>query len=235
MDARPEHLLKQARERFDAGDPHGAIHLLRDLIATGEAYADAYNLLGLSHAMVGQPEEALGYFDLALNLNPRYVDALLNRAVVLNELGRSEEAAEAFARAQELGATDHTGFPAPVASRLANLHADLAEAYLEAGGRAQALHQLEAAVALRPTFADLRYRLARLLLEGGQTERARAELETILGMRPRFTQARAALGMACYLLKDLAAARAHWEQCRVEAPNDPKVGAYLALLSRVGG
>ena len=59
MDARPDHLLKSARERFDAGDPYGAIHLLTELIASGQAFADAHNLYGLCHAVVGKQEEAL--------------------------------------------------------------------------------------------------------------------------------------------------------------------------------
>src|SRR5262245_34076075 len=118
MDARPDHLVRTARERLDAGDAYGAIHLLRELIASGQAFADAHNLMGLAHAMVGQRKEAMAEFDTALTLNPRYVDAQLNRAVTLSDMGEGEEAAKAFAEAQKLGAVDHTGFSAPAASQL---------------------------------------------------------------------------------------------------------------------
>ena len=235
MDARPDHLVKSARERLDAGDAYGAIHLLRELVATGQAYADAHNLLGLAQAMVGQRDEALAEFDLALKLNPRYVDAQLNRAVTLSDLGRGDEAAKAFAEAQTLGAVDHTGFPAPAASQLANLHAALADAYLEAGGRSQAIQQLEAAAALRPEFVDLRYRLARLYLDEGRLEPARDELQAIAARRPAFVDAHVSLGMACYLMKDLAGSRESWTEARRLAPNDVRVSAYLSLLARVGG
>ncbi len=235
MDTRPDVLMKNARERFDAGDPHAAILLLTELVRSGEAYADAFNLLGLAYAMVGRREEAVAEFDRSLALNPRYVDAHLNRAITLSDLGRSDEAAEAFRSAQDLGAVDHTGLPAPAASRLANLHAELAEAYIEAGGRTEAIVQLEKAVALRPEFTDLRYRLARLYMEEGRVERARLELEGMVAMRPKFTDAWVALGMARYLLKDLAGARAAWEQGASLAPKDARLGAYLALLGRVGG
>lgn len=235
MDARPDHLVKNARERIDAGDAYGAIHLLRELVATGQAYADAHNLLGLAHAMVGQRAEALEQFDVALQLNPRYVDAQLNRAVTLSDLGRVDEATAAFAEAQTLGAVDHTGFSAPAASQLANLHATLADAYLEAGGRAQAIQQLEAAAALRPEFVDLRYRLARLYLDDGRLEPARDELQAAIERRPRFVDAHVSLGMARYLLKDTAGAREAWEEARRLAPSDVRVAAYLALLQRVGG
>jgi tetratricopeptide (TPR) repeat protein len=235
MEARPDHLVQNARERFDAGDAHGAIHILSELTASGQAFADAYNLLGLSLAMVGRREDALEQFDHALRLNARYVDAHLNRAIVLSDMGRSEEAQAAFAAAQSLGGVDHTGFPAPVASQLANLHADLAEAYVEAGGTKQAIAQLEAAAALRPQFVDLRYRLARLYLEEGRTERARLELEGVVAQRPGFADAWVAMGMARYLGRDVRGARSAWEEAKRLAPGDLRTGPYLSLLSRVEG
>jgi tetratricopeptide (TPR) repeat protein len=235
MDARPDHLLSLARERLDAGDPHGSVHALTELIATGQAFADAYNLLGTAYAMVDRREDALAEFDRALKLNPHYVDALLNRAITLSDLGRDDEAAEAFRAAQKLGAVDDTGFPAPVASRLANLHAELAEAYIEAGGTAQAIEQLEAATGLRPSFVDLRYRLARLYLEAGRAERARLELEGVVAQRSTFADAWLALGMARYLLKDTHGAKAAWQEAKKLAPQDPRIGPYLSLLARVGG
>jgi tetratricopeptide (TPR) repeat protein len=205
------------------------------VIASGRAFADARNLLGLALAMVGKREEALAEFDLALSLNPRYVEAHLNRALTLNELGRYDEAAAAFQSAQELGRVDHTGFSAPVASRLANMQADLAEAYLEAGGVDEAITLYEGAVDLRPEFLDLRFRLGRVCLDNGSFERARREFQSIVERQPKFPGARAMLGMACYLTKDIPAARSAWEACQRENPDDPRIRAYLSLLSRVGG
>jgi len=235
MDATTSHLVARAKERFDAGDPYGAIHLLQEAMRSGRAFADAHNLLGLAYSAVGRREDAVAEFDHALRLNPRYVDAHLNRAVMLNELGRYDDAVAAFAAAQGLGAVDHTGFAAPVASQLANLHAELGEAYVEAGGLAEAIEQYARAARLRPEYVDLRYRLARLRLDAGDAGQAGAELREILELRPTFFDARAALGMACHLAGDAAGAREAWERCRVERPDEPRIGAYLALLERVSG
>ncbi len=234
MDARPDRLVARARDRLDAGDPYGAIHLLREVIASGRAFADAHHLLGLAYSLVGQLEPALEEFDRALVLNPRYVDAHLNRAVTLNDLGRYDDASGAIVAAQALGAVDHTGVSAPAASRLANMHAELGEAYVEAGGIAQAIRQFEAAVELRPEFLDLRYRLARLRLAEGDAAGARKDLETIVAARPGYQAALSSLGMAAYLCGDREAARTAWEACRAKAPDDPRVKAYLSLLERAG-
>src|SRR5437660_8455830 len=86
MDVSPEHLVDQARERFQLQDYYGAIHLLEEVLATGRAFADAHHLLGLSYSLVGQPDNALAQFDRALQLNPRYVEALIHTGIVLNEL-----------------------------------------------------------------------------------------------------------------------------------------------------
>lgn len=232
MDVSAEHLVEQARERFQLQDYYGAIHLLEEVVAAGRAFADAHHLLGLSYSLVGQQEQALAQLDRALTLNAHYVEALVHRAIVLNELGRETEADAAFRRAAQVGGEPRQGFPAHVASKLANQHARLGDAYLEAGGLAQAIDQYHAALALGPAFHDLRYKLGRMLLEAGRALDAREHFEIIVRARPTYLDAAAMLGLACYLAGDGLAARAVWEDCRERRPEDPRVEAYLAMLSR---
>lgn len=232
MDVSPEHLVEQARERFQLQDYYGAIHLLEEVVAAGRAFADAHHLLGLSYSLVGQPEHALTQFDRALQLNPRYVEALIHRGLVLNDLNREEEGGASLRRASQIAGELRHGFPANVAARLANQHAALADAYAEAGALPEAIGQYQDALALGPTFHDLRYKLGRLLLEGGRALEAREQFEIIVRERPAYLDAAAMLGLACYLAGDGLAARAVWESCRERRPEDPRVEAYLAMLDR---
>ena len=62
MDVSPEHLVGQARERFQLHDYYGAIHLLEEVLASGRAFADAHHLLGLSYSLAGQNDKALQMF-----------------------------------------------------------------------------------------------------------------------------------------------------------------------------
>jgi tetratricopeptide (TPR) repeat protein len=41
--------------------------------------------------MLSRPEESLAHFDAALQYNPAYAEAHLNRGIILNDLGRHEE------------------------------------------------------------------------------------------------------------------------------------------------
>src|SRR3989440_831337 len=232
MDVSPERLVEQANERFQLQDYYGAIHLLEEVIATGRAFADAHHLLGLSYSLAGQPDKALEQLDRALALNPNYIEALIHRALVLNELGREEEANAVLRRAKQIGSERRAGLPGHMAAKLANQHAALGQAYLEAGGLNEALAQYEAALALGPAFHDLRYKLGRLLLEAGRALEAHEHFQTIVRERPAYLDAAAMLGLACYLAGDGLAARAGWEQLKARRPEDPRVEAYLALLSR---
>lgn len=233
MDVSPEHLVEQARERFQLQDYYGAIHLLEEVVATGRAFADAHHLLGLSYSLVGQPDQSLAQFDRALQLNPRYVEALIHRGLVLNEMGREEEATASLRRASQIGSETRQGFPTHVASKLANQHAALGDAYAEAGGLAEAIAQYRAALTLGPGFQDLRYKLGRLLLEAGRALDAREQFEIIVRERPNYLDAAAMLGLACYLAGDGLAAREVWRTCRERRPEDPRVEAYLAMIDRL--
>jgi tetratricopeptide (TPR) repeat protein len=232
MDASPEHLVNQARERFQLGDYYGTIHLIEDVVATGRAFADAHHLLGLSYSLVGQYEKALEELDEALELNPRYVEALVHKALVLNQLGREDEADAALRRAGQLGSDTQRGFAGHVAAKLANHHAGLGDAYVEAGGLAEGILQYQAALALGPGFHDLRYKLGRLLLEAGRVLEAREQFEVIVRDRPNFLDAAAMLGLACYLGGDGLTARRVWVDLRDRRPEDPRVEAYLGMLER---
>ena len=228
----PERNVREARERFALQDYYGAVNLLEDVLATGRAFADAHHLMGLCRSLLDQPTQALAAFDTAVTLNPRYVEAHIHRGLVLNQLGRSSEAEEAFRRAAALEGPRTGRFSPHVAARLANQHAALGEAYAEAGALADAVEQYKRAVEMGPAFVDLRYRLARLMLDAGNPLGAREELERVLQARPGFIEAQGSLGLAHYLGGDAAEARRVWQEALERQPENSRVEAYLAMMDR---
>jgi tetratricopeptide (TPR) repeat protein len=225
-------LVARARDRFAVRDYHGAVLLLQEAVVEGLAYADAFNLLGLALALVGRQEDALAAFDRALALNSRYVEAHLNRAVLLNELGRTAEARDAFTQAEALGKPDESGFPAMVANRLANAHASLANEYRAAGALEEAINQYHRALELRPGFADIRLALARALLERGRFEEATSALDLVLQARPQWLDAMLLRGLSAYLQGDLNGAEAVWSRAAERHPEEPRVEIYRAMVAR---
>jgi len=228
----PSDVLAHARERFAARDYHGVVFLLGDGDEVGASYPDALNLLGLSFALLGRRDEALSAFGRALDRNPRYIEALLNRAVVLGECGRVEEAQADFAQAEALGRPDATGFPVVVANRLANSHAALGDEYRAAGALADAISQYRRALELRPGYADIRLALGRALLEQRDYAAAAEELDAAARLRDGWLDALLLRGLAAYLQGDLAAARTIWERASERHPEEPRLEIYRAMLDR---
>jgi tetratricopeptide (TPR) repeat protein len=227
-----DHLLARARERFAVGDYFGTLYLIDELLETEPGFADAQQLRGVALALLGRPEEALAAFDAALARNPEYVEALVHRGLVLADLGRGEDAEASLGRATQAQANGGR-FPRAVAGRLANLHAQLGEAYAEAGAPHDAAAEYQRALNLGFDFPDLHYRLGKHLLAGGRYLEAREALEQVLRTRPELDEARSALGLACYLSGDTDGAREVWRECRARQPDDARVGAYLAMVERI--
>jgi tetratricopeptide (TPR) repeat protein len=232
MEVSSSQQLDRAKQHFELKDYHGAIHLLEELIEEGRAFADAHHLLGLSYHLVGQPERALACFETAIRLNDRYVEAHVHRGVVLAELGRDEEAGEAFEQARDSGGGERGGVPTHHAAKLANLHAALGDAYALAGAVSKAIEQYRAALQLGPEFHDLRYKLGRYLLDAGRSLEAREELEHVVEARPGSSAAKSAYALACYLSGDATTASAVLEGVLAEQPDDVRARSYYHMVSR---
>jgi tetratricopeptide (TPR) repeat protein len=232
MEPEVQKLIQQGRVAFDRRHYAEALAVFREVLRKHPNFADIRHLTGLCLSLLGQPEGALVEFDQALRLNDRYVEAHLNRAIVLTGLGRYEEATYSFERASQFETEAEGPFPALISSRLANTHMVLGDLYLEAGAPTQAAEQYRAALALRPRFHDIRNKLAQALLQLGQLTQAANELDTALQGNPRFLGARLNLGLVFFRLGIIEAASREWEICREQQPDSPQVRAYLEMLER---
>ena len=226
-----EQLLARARRAYETGAYEKAVEDLHAVLGEADGFADAYNLLGVCHGLAGRPESALAAFDRAVELNDRYVEALLNRGITLSLLGRTEEARDSFVQASGADEADGAPYPATIASRLANAHHEIGDMYAEAGDLDRAIGEYRRAVRLRPRFVDIRNKLGRALIDAGRPQQAEEELREILRANPVYTSARANLGLALFRLGREDEAEREWRQCRTQS-DDPQVEAYLRMLRR---
>ena len=224
-----DQLIAKGRECLAQNDYVGAISALREAADREPGYADVRHQLGLSLGLAGQPEAALEEFDRALALNPAYVEAHLNRAITLNDLGRYEEAREAFRLAWD---SDHSAgrpFSRSVSARLSNLHMELGDLYADLGSYVEAVAQYKSAANLRPDFLDIRTKLARALMERGELRGAMDELNNVLAENPGYIEARVSLGLVHYRAGQYDAAAAEWRACLKQVPDHPKARAFLNM------
>jgi len=94
---------------------------------------------------------------------------------------------------------------------------------------AEAIAELERAVALCPTFADLRTRLATLYRDTGQKERAREQLEIAKQYNPSYVQARVLLGVALLSSGDHGAAIGEFEAVLAQDAGHKGAQMYLKI------
>lgn len=232
MEPKDRERIDRGRRAFERRDYAAALGDFRQVLEAHAQYADIRHLCGLCLNFLGQPEQALAEFDRALEVNDQYVEAHLNRALTLNDLGRFDEAAEAFERAGYFEYAVAGRFPAAITARLAHVHAEAADLYMEAGAPLEAASQYRRALELRPRYHDIRNKLAQSLLQTGDLAGAVDHLNVALAGNPNFVPARINLGLALYRLGDRDGARRAWVLCQAREPGNPQVAAYLALLGQ---
>jgi tetratricopeptide (TPR) repeat protein len=165
-----------------------------------------------------------------VELNPNYTEALLNLAVTYNDLGKYEAARQVYARVRGAGKGKEGGPDPFVRGKLANMHADLAQAYSDAGLRGEAIEQLRKAVDLCPTYADLQTRLGTLYRDDGNLPQARRCYEAARAANPRFLPARVLLGVTLLSLGAIDEAVAEWREALTIEPDNRSARMYLRMV-----
>lgn len=230
MEERTKQLLSLGREHYEKREFDKAEHYLRQVVERDDAkFADVYNMMGVIHHDRGRFEEAQGCFEEALKINPNYTEAALNLAVTYNDLGRYDEAKRIYRAALSRGEESPGQLDPFVKGKIANLHAEVAQAYVDAGMPGDALHELRKAILLCPTFADLRVRLANLYRQIGDMDAARFELEEAVAAKPEYVPAHVALGVVLLALNRKDDALARWRAAIEVDPDNKAAAMYLRM------
>ncbi|HEY4102279.1 MAG TPA: tetratricopeptide repeat protein [Polyangiaceae bacterium] len=214
MDDHLKQLLLLGREHYQKREFDKAEYLLKQVVQQTDRFADVFDMLGVIAHAQGDFSQAEQYFEKAVSLNPNYTEAQLNLMVTYNDLGKYDSAREIYAKIR--GRAAGTQADPFAMGRIANMHAEISQAYQDAAMPAEAVHELERAVALCPTFADLRTRLATLYRDLGQKDRAREQLELAKQSNPNYVQARVLLGVAMLSAGEY----------------EPAIGEFEAVLAR---
>jgi tetratricopeptide (TPR) repeat protein len=230
MDERLKQLLVLGREHFERREYDRAERVLRQVLEVTDRYADVLNMLAVICHDRGDFTAAEGFFERAVEQNPNYTEALLNLAVTYNDLGKYEAARLVYARVRDPDRTPGGGLAPFVRGKLANMHADLAQAYSDAGCRPEAIEQLRKAVDLCPTFADLQTKLGTLYRDDGNLAQARRCYEAAREANPRFPPARVLLGVTLLSLGAVDEAAAEWREALAIDPENRSARMYLRMV-----
>lgn len=229
MDDHLKQLLLLGREHYQNREYDKAEYVLRQVVAETDRFPDVFDMLGVIAHSRGDFVLAERNFEKAVGLNPNYTEAQLNLMVTYNDLGKYDKAREVYAQIRNRGQGGSVRTDPFAKGKIANMHADVSQAYLDAGMTQEAILELERAVALCPHFVDLRTRLAALYRDNGNPERAKEHLRVALANNGRYAPARVLLGVLLLSAGDHAAAISEFEQALAADPENRSAQMYLRL------
>ena len=239
MDDQLRELVALGKEHFHRGDYSLAAGHLEQVVARGAAFADVHHLLGLIYHQQGEFEVAQRAFARALEINPGYVEAALNLAIVCNDLGQYQRAQEVYAAAVAKARAEQPAGVAPspgevpldgfARGKIANLHAMVGDGYQSVQRPREAVLEYRLALGLCPAFVDLRMKLATALKDAGDREGALKEFSAAVQVAPAYLPARVALGIALYASGKLDEAALQWEEVLRMDPAHRTAAMYLKL------
>jgi tetratricopeptide (TPR) repeat protein len=231
MDERLKQLLVLGREHYGKREFDQAEPILREVLAKSDRFADVHDMLGvIAH---GRSDFVLAerHFARALALNPNYTEAALNLAVTYNDRGKYDAAREVYARIKQRKDSSIEGLDPFARGKIANMHADLGQAYADASLPREAVAEYEKAVALCPDFADLRTKLGTLLRQMHEDEYAKAQYEAAILARPSYVPARILLGVTLFAMGHLDGAEREWNKALEIDHESTSAKMYLRMLA----
>ncbi len=118
---------------------------------------------GLESLWLGNYDSAVGYFENAVNKNPKRADAWVKVGYCKVKQGKNQEAIRAYQEALQLKPQDP------------HIHNKLGDAYYYAGRMREAIESYTEAARIRPDYAEFFYNLALAYFESGNLSMAAEE------------------------------------------------------------
>ena len=234
MDDRLRQLVALGREHYDKNEYDKAEPYLREALTLASHFADLHNMLGVACHCQGRFAQAQECFEQALQINPHYTEASLNLAVTYNDLGKYREAQEVYGRLMALSREQPRQMDPFARGKLANMHADVGDAYFGLGLLEEAATEYRKALHLAPHFPDLRTKLAQTLRDMGQLEEAVEELRVAKQDNPRYLPARIHLGLTLFSLGRKEEAAREWQAVLDADPGNKTCRMYMQIVHGQG-
>lgn len=218
------------RRKYARGDLDGALAEFRRFLRTRRGFADVHYMVGTLLERKSNLPAAVRSLEVALKLNPSYVEALLALASLSEQRGDFERSRLLAERARALSGPSGGGIDPTTRAKLANMQAELGDAFRQAGELRDAVDAYRRALARCPHFHDVRYRLGLALRELGRPDAALTEFRRVLRGNPRFLEAAVQRAVTLYSLGRTEVARAQLREVLLEDPQRDDARMYLRLM-----
>lgn len=213
------------RKQFDAAEK-----MIGEKLVRHPESADGYFLRGVLAYFKGAIKPTLENLKKSLALDPKHTDAAICLAVLLNDLGKYEEAKKVFEQANQSVESPNPRINIAVDRKFAVKHLELADLYLRYKRYDESIEEYGKAILLDPQTLDLRIRRAKAMAKKGALARAIQELQTLKQEHPHYYSARNQLGLLLYQQGHILDAEIEWEGVLQTDPNNKEAVAYLQMV-----
>lgn len=193
------------------------------------ANADSHYLLGVSQYFQGKLGPAVASLKKSLELDPRHTDAAICLSVLLNDIGRYDDARQVFEQANQAVAHRQSASERSVDRKFAVKHLELADLYFRYRRYDEAIEEYSKAASLDSGSLEIRIRRAKAYSRKGYVSRAMQELEQLRNEKPSFTPARIQLGLLHYSQGNQLDAELEWETVLKTDPTNREARSYLEM------
>lgn len=230
-----QQLIDEARSAFIEGDYDTAEPMLNQPSLINSKNPEVLQMLATIYYDQGKFNKAISTFKKALEIDPGYTDAAVGLSIILNDIGRYEDAKKIFDDAKAMLDSKKQAQATPdLNERFADKHAELADMYLQYKRFDECAEQYGKAISLSAKKVDLILRLTECYVQAGQKDRAIKELKSLLNSDPRLTAPRLKLGLILYNSHHIAEAVDQWENIlRYDAKNQEAL-RYLKMAQAAG-
>lgn len=234
MKAFSQQLIDEARAAFIEGDYKTAEPILNQPTLLNSKNPEVLQMLATIYYDQGKFNKAIATFKRALEIEPSYTDAAVGLSIILNDIGRYDEAKKIFEEARALLDQKKHAVTPDINEMFSHKHAELADMYLQYKRYDESAEQYVRAIALSAKKVDLTLRLAECYIQAGQKEKAIKELKTLLNYDPRLTAPRLKLGLILYNSHHIAEAVDQWENILRYEPKNQEALRYLKMAQAAG-
>ncbi len=157
-------LLETAQDHFNKGHYKLAEPLLMQLQSEPNPRPDVPYMLASIAFDKGQLKRAIQLFKQSLEIDPEFTDSSVGLSIILNDLGRYEEAKKVFEDAYSImKQRQKLGKDAFLTQKFAQKHTELGDLYLSNQFYQEALDEFQKALKYNPTMADIQTKIDQCL------------------------------------------------------------------------
>jgi tetratricopeptide (TPR) repeat protein len=231
-------LLDEAREAFIEGKYAEAEALLQQPTLQNSNNPEVFQMQATIFYNRGQFNKAIKTFKKALTIDPTYTDAAVGLSIILNDLGKYEEAKKVFEDAQTLidrkKSSQVSQSNSNVDEKFAAKHLELANMYMQYKRFDGALEQFKLAYTMSQKKLEISLQMADCYVEAGQSNQAIQMLRASLQANNKLIAPRLKLGLILYNSHMIAEAVDQWENILRLDPRNEEATRYLKMAQATG-